>query len=277
MLPTTVDDAIEHLGRTVAERIGSPIMSLDELVSSRERIIQNAELTSKDWFNLINMVRTMEILSSFNDSSFQISKSCSGSKNPYSGLTRIFLKKGYLSGELLYDVIDAHMQFTDVRPKGFDAGIIEGNWYDERWAWVASLSINGGSDAITLLNSELGEVGNGLFDENREKENNHWSIAYQEIVLEAMYLARTYSEEDETAKKQAIEKALEYESPHVKKLAEAMLVNPIASTERHSIRDHQILLMYRNARSSQASVNYTAPVYVDKVPLIKGQKPLIAI
>ncbi len=190
------------------------------------------------------------------------------------------LRSGFSESELQLDMIDTHIKFTEVRPLGPDSGALE-HWYDDRWAWACAMSVNGGKDAIQMLARQLEvggvdgvgkplgiRIGDELFDESAsESWNNHWSAAYQEILLECIYLARTYSKEDKDIKIKALRNALDYKSPHVKNLAKTILDNPIKRTERHSIRDHQILLMYREAYITN-HCNYSSPVPIDKGPFI---------
>jgi tRNA1(Val) A37 N6-methylase TrmN6 len=184
--------------------------------------------------------------------------------------------------DLWYDTIDAFLQFTDVRPPNGEAGVFE-NDYELYWHWAAACSINGGKEAIEWLGGILlKKVGDETFEETKHPiDNNSWSAAFQEILLEAILLARTYDDSDVKFKEAVLRAAQNLKSPHASRLAKIMLNKRLESPDRHSIKDHKILLLYRDERlrpkeKGIPGYDYTQALYVDKAPLLPETPALVA-
>lgn len=181
---------------------------------------------------------------------------------------------GLVENDLFVDTIDALLYFTDVSVKGPKTHVHEKE-YENYWHWALAMSINGGNKAIDLLAKELGSkgtgkraIGNEIFSTKKDW-NYHWSVAYQEIVLEAIYLARTPSEGSRDLKIHTLETCKKYKSPHVKRLSQVMVSNEVDCSERHSVRDHRILLLYIQERLKHRTNDYTKAVLADKLSLIE--------
>ena len=271
-----INSVIERLRESGGYLLGKPDIIIEELV--RDYLDKNAEygkkfakdpkyVTTQKHYKLgvfvplmIDLIAFKELFSTNPGYVMQVA---------FSDIKDLFVSdyKEIISDTLLYDLIDACTWFTDVRPSGEDVAAYatfgDKKCYDDYWHWAFVLSVNGGKEAIKLLYEALQEVGDELFQKDTgPHDNNHWSAAYQEILLESIFLARTYGREDESAKKEALEKSLDLKSPHVLNMAREMINEPMSQKERHSIRDYTRLLAYRNERISDDDRNYTQAVTV---------------
>jgi len=274
-----INGVIQKLCKAGGRRLGKPNITIEELVCNYIERSTEAHRMFQD--NQLDMIKELMRLQGFVEAiCYLIEFKSLLTVNPeevtrgsFRALRSLHLFDDKITGELLYDLMDAYLWFTDVRPAGINASADEmfggKKCYDDYWHWVAALSINGGKKAIDMLSKELQEVGNEIFHADKGRDyNNHWSVAFQEICLEAIFLARTYNKTDEKAKIQALEKALKLKSSHVLGPAEALRNRAILSGERRSIQDYVIQLMYRNERISNDDGDYTRPILVDKIPLL---------
>ncbi len=187
----------------------------------------------------------------------------------------------------LSDSIEAYLRLTSVQnsdiisndPAGIDHSIRSLIPYEYYWPWAAALSLHGGAEAIRFLGADLDRkadqvhrLGDEVFNSEAEgSSNNHWSAAYQEILLESIFLASTHNEKDVEAKRAILMNAADsanYRSPHVKDLAATFLKHALKkSRSEHSIRSHKLLLLYGRARSQYW--DYTATVLQDKTTMVR--------
>ncbi|MBF0531449.1 MAG: hypothetical protein HQK55_19695, partial [Deltaproteobacteria bacterium] len=262
-----VSNVIEKLRASVGLVLNRPNLSVEELATFRKENKKSLE-TDDHLAGLINHALNLSrFKTDWDDKKEEVIRSASGI------LPALLLLEPTDNNEnLVYDVIDSYLQFTDVRlPVRVD------NDYEWFWPWAVSVSVNGGEKAIQMLSRKLAEIGNEIFDSTKGPEwNNHWSAALQEILLEAIFLSRTYSKQDEEAKQKALLEALKLNSPHVQRLAGAMLKRSVVSSNRRSIRDYKILLLYikeRFAAGFDKVYDYTPAVSLDKIPLLLSSGP----
>jgi hypothetical protein len=167
---------------------------------------------------------------------------------------------------LLVAHMDMTVPFTEVVKPDFNDNVyrwqIENAWHH----WLA-MSFWGGKEALGYLDEEIKKVGFIEFCPERGPEGDeHWYVAYQEILLEAIYLARA---KDNGYKQKILREAQGLKSTHVQRLAKAMFENPIDMPGFHSLGRHKIWLLYNKVRSLKPRVyDYTQGVLVDKVQLL---------
>lgn len=218
------------------------------------------------------LLHTIENLTAYKTGSVNdfVKPSREPSNRAYIHMIKYMVSPGQVANQLLIPVADALLQFTDVNPKGAKTGIGESD-YETWWPWALAMSVNGGNEAISFFEEEILGIGDECFDPNEKKDYNfHWSAAYQEILLEALYLARTLSPNDITAKKHALTKAQQCKSLHVKNLSQILLSKPLVRSEWHSVAEHKFLLFYRQERANQPNGDYTHAVLIDKTPLLNS-------
>ncbi|NQU73294.1 MAG: methyltransferase domain-containing protein [Candidatus Omnitrophica bacterium] len=184
--------------------------------------------------------------------------------------------------------VDAMLPFLATHKPGFDTGIIEG-WYESYWHWALVTSFCGGREAISLLMEQLNGPGHDSFEQTGKRigdeqfdaslgswHNRHWSAAYQEVLLEAIFMASTYSDEDVQAKREALEKAAgEFQSAQVKQLAAEMVKRQMPTGKRVSVSEYPILKLYADAYQKNER-DLTSAVQVDKFSLLPVPEPAAA-
>ncbi|MDO8525185.1 MAG: hypothetical protein Q7S07_01695 [Candidatus Omnitrophota bacterium] len=181
-----------------------------------------------------------------------------------------------LPHNLYYAIIDAILQFVyGANPEHrifLSDDSKDPEYYEFHWAWVLGLSYKGGNQALEVLAGELERVKNECFKPNEDfKRNYHWSAAYQEILLEGIYLAKTYSKGEKEYKRTILENALNAKSFHVTDLARHLLKVGLWR-ERQSSKDYKVLFTYGFAYPASAHHDYTRAVLIDKKPFFKENK-----
>ena len=159
--------------------------------------------------------------------------------------------------------VDATIPFTNVVKPDFDDIVYRWQIEDAWHHWLA-MSFWGGKKALNYLNKEIKKVGFIEFCPERGPEGNeHWYVAYQEILLEAIYLARA---KDNRYKQKILKNAQGLKSTHVQRLAKDMFENPIDMPGFHSCARHKIWILYNQIR--RQTLDYTPGVLIDKVQLL---------
>ncbi len=186
-------------------------------------------------------------------------------------LARRFTHQGDLR-ELNYKMIDAELEFATSHMKKSYGN--HPNWYEENWIWAVGLAVAGGEHSLNQLWQELQKVGQEIFmPDIKWTANYHWSAAYQEVLIEAIYLATTYGEKDAALKKEILGEARTLPSSYASKMAEFFLSKGnFIHPSRAMIRDFKLANFYRVQRAQ--SPNYTAAVLTDKKPLLATQNPI---
>ncbi|MFT5207459.1 MAG: preprotein translocase subunit SecA, partial [Candidatus Omnitrophota bacterium] len=179
-----------------------------------------------------------------------------------------------LMGDEYFDLMSAFLQFIPAQQEIDASKKYRGNdvYTEPWWPWSLALSTNGGYEAIHELGRFLESVGDIQFRESSNaRGNQHWWVAFQEILLEAIYLAQTPVQADVDEKRRILNEALNYDSAHVRNLAGYML-NQELSHQRRDMRDYRILHAYVVARKENEANDYTDAININKQDLIWNQE-----
>jgi hypothetical protein len=136
------------------------------------------------------------------------------------------------------------------------------SWYEGHWAPRVALSLIGGQEGIQAVFDGF----RPLLKNYREFPGNnigtHWSIAFEEVLTEALLLATTTSDADVALKRKLLEQVLatpELTHAHAlirKSLTNTEHMNVPLTAKQHRADAHQIFLNYFAARSQQEDYTF---------------------
>ncbi len=141
------------------------------------------------------------------------------------------------------------------------------DYYEDKWAWTLMQSFAGGKKAIQFLFDELKPLKDEVW--KNAKRNNHWSVAYIEILLEAIYLGQMFSPADRKARDNALAWAAQNLSLEPqRKLAKWYLENPYQRQGRKSVAEHRLLFLHRDTRAQKSNADYSSSAQIEKISFL---------
>ncbi|MCP5463538.1 MAG: hypothetical protein H7A33_00775 [Deltaproteobacteria bacterium] len=130
-------------------------------------------------------------------------------------------------------------------------------YFEHRWAPAVILSLKGGENNISALFGELENVADNYASWESQR-GQHWGTAYEQILTEALILAKAHSPQDVITKIRLLTQLEKREDlKHAAKLAgQALSDHALADafwygSTTHTAADHKTMLHYFTARSRQ--------------------------
>jgi hypothetical protein len=103
-----------------------------------------------------------------------------------------------------------------------------------------------------------------------EETYGRWLVSFQEVILESLFLATTYNDEEQELKQRALEEALHYTSLRVQECARRLLSIPLPANflpgQMHRLSDYQVLWFQRE-QYIEKQMRHPGPVRHETEPL----------